>query len=108
VWSLFAHTGIPYLFSLCGSFWYPGFAEYCREHKVLHRNAAVYLLNGTKEGGKHGNRLEDAPKYAAAVHQALGMQVPQTTAVFDSFGHHDHIADRFYAVQRWLAECWKL
>lgn len=108
VWSLFEYTDIPYIFSLCGSFWYPGFPEYCREHKVLHSNASVYLLNGKREGGKHGNRLENAPKYAAEVHQALRMQIAHTTVVFDPFGHHDKMLERFRAVQQWLTECWQL
>ena len=108
VWSLFEYTDIPYIFSLCGSFWYPGFLEYCREHKVLHSNAAVYLLNGKREGGKHGNRLENAPKYAAEVHQALRTQIAHTTVVFDPFGHHDKMLERFRAVQQWLTECWQL
>ena len=80
-------------FSVCGSFWYPGFADYVVNNNVKNRNAAVYLLNGEQEGVNHGNLLEQAPVKAHMVHEHL-MSVMNVTSIFDEYGHHENKSER--------------
>ena len=81
------------IFSVCGSFWYPGFADYVVNNNVKNRNAAVYLLNGEQEGVNHGNLLEQAPVKAHMVHEHL-MSVMNVTSIFDEYGHHENKSER--------------
>ena len=50
IYSLYFDKTFSAIFSVCGSFWYPGFADYVANNNVKNRNAAVYLLNGEQEG----------------------------------------------------------
>ena len=79
--------------SVCGSFWYPGFADYVVNNNVKNRNAAVYLLNGEQEGVNHGNLLEQAPVKAHMVHEHL-MSVMNAASIFDEYGHHENKYER--------------
>lgn len=81
------------IFSVCGSFWYPGFADYVVNNNVKNRNAAVYLLNGEQEGVNHGNLLEQAPVKAHMVHEHL-MSVMNAVSIFDEYGHHENKSER--------------
>ena len=62
VYSLFRDNTFANIFSVCGSFWYPGFTEYISSTPVVNRNAYVRLINGENEGSRHGNILEEAPE----------------------------------------------
>ena len=59
VMSLWETEVFASVFSLCGSFWYPGVADFIEEHPLLNRSARVYLQNGTREGKGHNNRLSE-------------------------------------------------
>ena len=37
VYSLYSDCKIPCIFSICGSFWYPGFTDYCRMERLKAR-----------------------------------------------------------------------
>ena len=38
------------IFSICGSFWYPDFIDFCREHDLIQNQSLIYLQNGQTEG----------------------------------------------------------
>ena len=89
IYSLYFDETFSAIFSVCGSFWYPGFADYVVNNNVKNRNAAVYLLNGEQEGVNHGNLLEQAPVKAHMVHEHL-MSVMNAASIFDEYGHHEN------------------
>ena len=93
IYSLYFDETFSAIFSVCGSFWYPGFADYVVNNNVKNRNAAVYLLNGEQEGVNHGNLLEQAPVKAHMVHEHL-MSVMNVTSIFDEYGHHENKSER--------------
>ena len=88
------------VFSLCGSFWYPGVPEYMVQHPLRNKNASVFLLNGKKEGSQHTNRLKNAACYADQVHQLLLKQANALT-VLDDHSHHEQVAERFQRALLW-------
>lgn len=100
VMSLWETDAFSAVFSLCGSFWYPGVADFIAETALKNRTARVYLLNGAREGAGHGNRLEEAAEYARRVHAALRAACGAET-VMDDYGHHDRQKERFSAALRW-------
>ena len=96
IYSLYFDETFSTIFSVCGSFWYPGFADYVVNNNVKNRNAAVYLLNGEQEGVNHGNLLEQAPVKAHMVHEhlmsvmnavSIATASPRVTSI--SFGAED-------------------
>lgn len=91
------------VFSLCGSFWYPGVPEYLQNHPIVNTGAGVFLLNGSREGEKHGNRLQNAGGYARQVHSLLAGR-EGTVITMDAYAHHDHIEERFAQAMAWLAD----
>ena len=93
IYSLYFDETFSTIFSVCGSFWYPGFADYVVNNNVKNRNAAVYLLNGEQEGVNHGNLLEQAPVKAHMVHEHL-MSVMNAVSIFDEYGHHENKPER--------------
>ena len=93
IYSLYFDETFSTIFSVCGSFWYPGFADYVVNNNVKNRNAAVYLLNGEQEGVNHGNLLEQAPVKAHMVHEHL-MSVMNAVSIFDEYGHHENKSER--------------
>ena len=93
IYSLYFDETFSTIFSVCGSFWYPGFADYVVNNNVKNRNAAVYLLNGEQEGVNHGNLLEQAPVKAHMVHEHL-MSVMNAVSIFDEYGHHENKYER--------------
>lgn len=101
VMSLWETEVFASVFSLCGSFWYPGVADFIEEHPLLNRSARVYLQNGTREGEGHNNRLSEAATYAQRVHTAL-RTVCGAKTVFDDNGHHDRQSERLNAALRWV------
>ena len=103
VMSLWETEVFASVFSLCGSFWYPGVADFIEEHPLLNRSARVYLQNGTREGEGHNNRLSEAATYAQRVHTAL-RTVCGAKTVFDDTGHHDRQNERFCTVLRWVEQ----
>lgn len=102
VYSLY-RTNIPStVFSICGSFWYPEFINFCKENPVINQNASVYLCNGKTEGSHHHNILDTAPKCAEEIHALIHRQLNGITSVFDEFGHHENLANRYKALSDWL------
>ena len=94
VYSLY-RTNIPSaIFSICGSFWYPEFVNFCKENPVINQNASVYLYNGKTEGSH--------PKCAAEIHSSLRKQLNHFISVFDEFGHHENLTNRYKALADWL------
>ncbi|WP_455471359.1 alpha/beta hydrolase-fold protein [Streptococcus salivarius] len=106
--SLYSSDRMPLIFSICGSFWYPDFVDYCKAHQLINKSCSVYLRNGLTEGAKHKNRLVKAPSYAKEVHELIKKQSVSTYSAFDPYGHHDHLQKRYDAFSDWLIEQWKL
>ena len=57
----------------------------------------LYLQNGQTEGVNHSNRLAQAPVYAEQIHTSLQKRYPNGQFVFDPYGHHEQVAERFLA-----------
>lgn len=104
VCSLYTYSAPSIIFSLCGSFWYPQFLDYCESHEVLNKKASLYLQNGKTEGGKHKNILSNAPILSAKLHKLLSDRLDKVTSVFDEYGHHENIAGRYENLIEWLKE----
>ena len=102
VYSLY-RTNIPSaVFSICGSFWYPEFVNFCKENPVINQNASVYLCNGKTEGSHHHYILDTAPKCAEEIHTLIHKELNGITSVFDEFGHHENLVNRYKALSDWL------
>ena len=108
VYSLFSFDKVSCVFSICGSFWYPDFVAYCKEENVKNLDCLLYLQNGQTEGAHHTNRLAQAPVYAEQIHTSLQKCYPNGQFVFDTYGHHEQVAERFLAFSSWLAQKWKI
>ena len=108
VYSLYSGYEVPCVFSICGSFWYPDFTTYCRKEKLKNLDCLLYLQNGQTEGAHHTNRLAQAPVYAEQIHTSLQQRYPTGQFVFDPYGHHEQVAERFLAFSNWLAQKWKI
>ena len=102
VYSMYTSTVPSIIFSLCGSFWYPQFLDYCKNHEVLNKKAALYLQNGKAEGSKHNDILSNAPILSAKLHKLLSDKLDKVTSVFDEYGHHENIAGRYENLIEWL------
>ena len=108
VYSLFSFDKVSCVFSICGSFWYPDFVTYCKEEKVKNLDCLLYLQNGQTEGANRSNRLAQAPVYAEQIHTSLQKRYLNGQFVFDPYGHHEQVAERFLAFSSWLAQKWKI
>lgn len=108
VYSLYSGCEVPCVFSICGSFWYPGFTDYCRTQDLKNKDCLVYLQNGKTEGANHSNRLSKAPFYAAEIHRLIQKEILATYSVFDSYGHHEALKERYAAFADWLATQWHI
>ena len=109
VYSLYSsHLPIACIFSICGSFWYPDFTDFCREHDLIQNQSRIYLQNGQTEGANHSNRLSKAPIYARDLHDQISEKVPSTYCTFDDYGHHEALDQRYQYFCDWLREEWKL
>ena len=108
VYSLFSFDKASCVFSICGSFWYPDFVSFCKEEKVKNLDCLLYLQNGQTEGAHHANRLAQAPAYAEQIHTSLQKRYPTGQFVFDPYGHHEQVAERFLAFSSWLAQKWEI
>ena len=108
VYSLYSDCKIPCIFSVCGSFWYPGFTDYCRKEELKNKDCLVYLQNGRTEGANHSNRLSKAPSYAEEIHSLLQQEIPAASTLFDPYGHHEQLENRYAAFATWLREQWGL
>lgn len=104
VYSLYTAGAPSIIFSLCGSFWYPQFLDYCENHTILNTKASLYLQNGKTEGGKHKNILSNAPILSARLHKILSDRLDKATSVFDEYGHHENIKGRYENLIYWLKE----
>ena len=104
VYSLYTSTAPSIIFSLCGSFWYPQFLDYCKNHEVLNKKASLYLQNGKAEGSKHNDILSNAPILSAKLHKLLSDKLDKVTSVFDEYGHHENIKGRYENLIEWLKE----
>mgnify|MGYP000845719952 FL=1 len=108
VYSLFSFDKVSCVFSICGSFWYPSFVTYCKTETVKNLDCLLYLQNGQTEGAHHTNRLAQAPAYAEQIHTSLQKRYPNGQFVFDPYGHHEQVAERFLAFSSWLTQKWKI
>ena len=109
VYSLYSnHLPLTCIFSICGSFWYPDFTDFCKEHTLIQRKSLIYLQNGQTEGAKHSNRLSKAPVFAREIHHLISEAVSSTYSTFDAYGHHEALIERYHHFCDWLREEWKL
>ena len=104
VYSMYTYSAPSIIFSLCGSFWYPQFLDYCESHTILNKRASLYLQNGKAEGSKHNDILSNAPILSARLHKLLSDRLDKVTSVFDEYGHHENIAGRYENLIEWLKE----
>lgn len=109
IYSLYSsYLPVTCIFSVCGSFWYPDFTEFCREHDLIQSQSLIYLQNGQIEGANHSNRLSKAPMFARELHNLISEAVPTTYSTFDAYGHHEALNERYHQFCDWLREEWKL
>ena len=109
VYSLYSsHLSATCIFSICGSFWYPEFIDFCREHTLMQSQSLIYLQNGQIEGSNHSNRLSKAPLFARDLHNLISEVVPSTYSTFDAYGHHEALVQRYQHFCDWLREEWEL
>ena len=109
IYSLYSsYLPVTCIFSVCGSFWYPDFTEFCREHDLIQSQSLIYLQNGQIEGANHSNRLSRAPMLARELHNLISEAVPTTYSTFDAYGHHEALNERYHQFSDWLREQWKL
>ena len=109
VYSLYSsYLPLTCIFSICGSFWYPDFTDYCRKHVLIQSKTLIYLQNGQTEGANHSNRLSKAPVFAKDIHDLISEKVPSTYSTFDAHGHHEALKQRYHHFCDWLRDEWKL
>ena len=109
VYSLYrSHLPATCIFSICGSFWYPEFIDFCREHTLMQSQSLIYLQNGQTEGSNHSNRLSKAPLFARELHDLISEAVPSTYSTFDAYGHHEALDQRYQQFCDWLMKEWDL
>ena len=109
VYSLYSnHLPVTCIFSICGSFWYPDFVAYCKAKTVKNLDCFLYLQNGQTEGAYHTNRLAQAPVYAKQIHTSLQKHYPTGQFVFDPYGHHEALEQRYHQFCDWLMKEWEL
>ena len=108
VYSLFSFDKVSCIFSICGSFWYPGFTDYCRTQDLKNKDCLVYLQNGKTEGANHSNRLSKAPFYAEEIHRLIQKEILTTCSIFGPYGHHEALKERYVAFADWLATQWHI
>ena len=108
VYSLYSNCKIPCIFSICGSFWYPGFTDYCQTQDLKNRDCLVYLQNGKTEGANHSNRLSKAPFYAEEIHRLIQKEILTTCSIIDPYGHHEALQSRYDSFIKWLVQYWHL
>ena len=109
VYSLYSsHLSATCIFSICGSFWYPEFIDFCREHTLMQSQSLIYLQNGQTEGSNHSNRLSKAPLFARELHDLISEAVPSTYSTFDAYGHHEALEQRYHQFCDWLMKEWEL
>ena len=109
VYSLYSsHLPATCIFSICGSFWYPNFTDYCREHDLIQNQSLIYLQNGQIEGANHSNRLSKAPIFARGIHDLISEAAPSTYSTFDAYGHHEALDQRYQQFCDWLMKEWEL
>lgn len=109
VYSLYSsYLPVTCIFSICGSFWYPDFPEFCREHTLIQSQSLIYLQNGQTEGANHSNRLSKAPIFARDIHDLISEKVPSTYCTLDVYGHHEALKERYHHFCDWLRDEWKL
>ena len=109
IYSLYSsYLPVTCIFSVCASFWYPDFTEFCREHDLIQSQSLIYLQNGQIEGANHSNRLSKAPMFARELHNLISEAVPTTYSTFDAYGHHEALNERYHQFCDWLREQWVL
>ena len=109
VYSLYSnHLPVTCIFSICGSFWYPDFIDFCRKHDLIQSQSLIYLQNGQTEGSNHSNPLSKAPLFARELHDLISEAVSSIYSTFDAYGHHEALDQRYQQFCDWLREEWKL
>ena len=104
VYSMYTSTAPSIIFSLCGSFWYPQFLDYCKNHEILNKKVSLYLQNGKAEGSKHNDILSNAPILSTKLHKLISDRLDKVISVFDEYGHHENIKGRYENLIEWLKE----
>lgn len=90
IYSLYFHDCFASVFSICGSFWFPGFVEFVRSNKTVSQSKVV-ILNGSKEGAGNKNSVfSNALSSAKEVANLLNAEFS-----LDDYGHHGHLEERF-------------
>ena len=108
VYSLYNECKISCVFSICVSFWYSGFTDYCRTQELKNKDCLVYLQNGKTEGANHSNRLSKAPFYAEEIHRLIQKEILTTCSIIDPYGHHDALQSRYDSFIKWLVQNWNI
>lgn len=89
IYSLFFHDCFSSVFSICGSFWYPGFLGFVQKNKKV-SSCPVFILNGSKEGvGPKKTVFSNAVGAAKEVAELMQAKID-----FDPYGHHGHLEER--------------
>ncbi len=100
VMSLWETLPVEGVFSLCGSFWYPNVVEFMQTNPLKAAPRRLFLLNGSREGEGHQNRLQFAADCARTVHDLLRESLGAET-VMDEYQHHDHQRERLERAVEW-------
>lgn len=101
VTSLWHTKSFQFIFSICGSFWYPGYIDFMSECDIINKKARILLINGKKEGKAHGNLLESAALCAQQAHHYLSSRL-DTVSMMDKYNHHDRKEERLQIAMNWL------
>lgn len=90
IYSLFFHDCFSFVFSICGSFWFPDFVNFVGNNKIV-SHSKVIILNGAKEGtGSKNSVFSNAVDSAKEVAKLLNAEFS-----LDDYGHHGHLEERF-------------
>ena len=89
IYSLYLSNAFKGVFSICGSFWFPGFVHFARTHKKISA-AKTIILNGEKEDSKSKNSIffgsiEKAKEVASCLDASFYL---------DKYGHHSNLKER--------------
>ncbi len=104
LYSLYKIDLFDVVFSVCGSCWYPGFKEFTENNQPLNSSTQVFMLNGIIEGINHGNILENAFENSYIVIKNIIQKNKKFKVIFDQYGHHAKVHERFMKVYEWINE----
>lgn len=89
--------------SMSGSFWYPDFLIYVKEHSMLNITARLYLSSGDSEGLGHNDIKKDSVLYTREIHHLLEEHTSSKVVLqWHTGGHHDNKEDRYRDMLLWF------